>query len=272
MQDVINGLRMHWREEGNGDAVLFLHAFPLHSAMWDGQLAQVPQGWRGIAPDLRGFGRTAAAGDGPYTMEQLADDMAALLTHLNVRSAVVCGLSMGGYVALALYRRHRARVRALVLCNTRPGADTAEGKQARLQLAARVRTEGVRPVADAMLPKMVSDFSRRNQPDAAMLAQQMLNSNQPETMARTLEGMAARPNSEDLLRNLQIPVMVVHGEDDAIIPRGEAQMMTRAIRGARLHILPDTGHLSNLEQPEAFNKFLSDFLLQLPPSMGIKLA
>jgi 3-oxoadipate enol-lactonase len=272
LQELINGLQMHWREEGTGDAVLFLHAFPFHSAMWDTQLAQLPPGWRGIAPDLRGFGRTAGSAAGPYTMELFADDVAALLTHLNIRSAVVCGLSMGGYIALAFYRKHRARVRALVLCNTRAGADTPEGKQARLQLAARVRREGVGPVADGMLPKMVSEYSRKNRPDAAMLAAQMLHSNQPEAMARALEGMAARPNSEDVLRDLKIPVMIVHGEDDAIVPGGEAQMMTRAIRGARLHVLPDTGHLSNLEQPEAFNKFLGDFLLQLPPAMGIKLA
>jgi pimeloyl-ACP methyl ester carboxylesterase len=272
LQELINGLQMHWREDGSGDAVLFLHAFPFHSAMWEDQLRALPAGWRGIAPDLRGFGRTHSAGEDPYTMAVFADDVAALLNHLKISSAVVCGLSMGGYVAFELYRRHRNKVRALILCNTRAGADNDAAKQARLQLAARARKEGVRAVVDTMLPKLVSDNTRKHSPDVVVQAQQIMSSNHAESMARALEGMAGRANSEDLLRDLQQPVMVVHGDEDAVVPRGEAQMMARAIRGARIHILPEIGHLSNLEDPTEFNRFLSEFLVQLPPSRTLKLA
>ena len=273
MQDVINGVRMNWREEGSGHVILFLHAFPLHSGMWDSQLSALPAGWRGIAPDFRGFGRSAPAGEGPYTMDVFADDVAALLKHLNVSNAVVCGLSMGGYAAFSFLRRHRGMVRALALCNTRPTADTADAKQNRLQLAAKVRAEGVRVVVEAMLSKMFSDQTRQRDPDKVHMIVQMMNQNAPDAVARALEGMAARPNSEDLLRNIEVPVLILHGEDDAIIPRGDAQMMARAIRGARIHMLPEAGHLSNIEEPDEFNRFLSEFLVNLPPYFGnLKLA
>jgi 3-oxoadipate enol-lactonase len=268
LQDVINGLRMNWREEGSGDVIVFLHAFPLHGGMWEPQLNALPPGWRGIAPDFRGFGRSAPAGDGPFTMDVFADDVAALLRHLNINNAVICGLSMGGYAAFSFYRKHRSFVRALALCNTRPTADAPEAKQGRLQLAAKVRAEGVRAVIDAMLPKLLSDGVRQREPDKVHLVEQMISQNPADSIARGLEGLAARANSEDLLRNIDVPVLVIHGEDDVIIPRGEAQMMARGIRGARIQILQEAGHLSNIEQTEGFNRLLSDFLVNLPPFFG----
>ena len=268
MQETLNGNRIHWRESGSGEAVLFVHAFPLHSGMWDTQLENLPAGWRGIAPDLRGFGRSSAWGVGPYTMDQFADDLANLLNHLRISRVVLCGCSMGGYISFAFYRKYREKVRALVLCNTRPGADTAEGKRARYQLAVRVRGEGLRAIAETTLPKLLSDDSRKRQPDLANVVQQMLHANPQETLARALEGMATRPDSEEVVRNIDVPVLIMHGAEDAVIPRGDAQMMARGIRGAKLQLLPDAGHLSNLEQPAEFNRFLNDFLVHLPPSYG----
>jgi pimeloyl-ACP methyl ester carboxylesterase len=268
LQETLNGNRIHWRESGSGDPVLFLHAFPLHSGMWDKQLQDLPQGWRGIAPDLRGFGRTSGWGVGPYTMDVFADDMAQLLNHLRISKVVLCGCSMGGYISFAFHRKYRERVRALVLCNTRPAADSAESKQARLQLAARVRTEGPRVLTETMLPKLLAEESKKKHPELVNLVQQMLHANPQETLARALEGMAARPNSEEVVRNIDVPALIIHGAEDAVIPRGDAQMMARGIRGAKLQLLESTGHLANLEQPVEFNRFLNDFLVHLPPSYG----
>jgi 3-oxoadipate enol-lactonase len=262
---VINGTRLFWREEGSGEPILFVHAFPLNGGLWDQQLASLPPSWQGIAPDLRGFGRSITSGSGPQTMDLLADDLVALLDHLGLKHAVICGLSMGGYVAFSLYRRYPSRVRALILCSTRPGADSEEGKKNRAALAAKVRAEGVRAVVEAMLPKMLSEQTRASQPNLVNFVQQLIHSSQPESIARTLEGMAVRDDSQDLVPKIEVPTLIVHGEDDAIIPPGEAQLMTRGIRGARIKIMPQVGHLPNLEAAAEFNRFMKDFLENLPP-------
>jgi pimeloyl-ACP methyl ester carboxylesterase len=269
LQAVINEVLMHWREQGSGEPVLFIHAFPFHGGMWDGQLAALPAGWRGIAPDLRGFGKTSGSGTGPYTMDLFADDLAALLDYLQLDHAVICGLSMGGYAALAFYRKHAPRVRALILCSTRAGADTEEGKQNRRALAARVRADGVRAAVESMLPRLVSDQTRLHDPNKLVVAQQLMLSNQPDAVARALEGLALRPDSEPLLRHIEAPTIIVHGEDDATIPRGEAQILARGIRGSRIKLLPQVGHLPNLESPAEFNRVIGDFLQQLPPFFGV---
>jgi 3-oxoadipate enol-lactonase len=265
LQAVINGTRLSWREEGAGEPILFVHAFPFHGGLWDPQMAALPPNWRGIAPDLRGFGRSVGSGDGPYSMDLFADDLVALLDHLDLKQAVVCGLSMGGYVAFSLFRRYPARVRALVLASTRPGADSEDGKKNRALLAARVRKEGVRAIVEVMLPKMLSEATLAAVPDVIGLIQQLAQSNQPESIARALEGMAVRDDSQDLLRSIEVPTLIIHGEEDAIIPPGEAQLMARGIRGARIKILPQIGHLINLESPGEFNRFLRDFVDHLPP-------
>ncbi|MGH7460140.1 MAG: alpha/beta fold hydrolase [Longimicrobiales bacterium] len=260
---------IYWRDQGSGEPVLFIHAFPLNGAMWDAQLAGLPPGWRGIAPDLRGFGQSAGDGDGPYTMDLFADDLAALLDHLRLDHAVVCGLSMGGYVALAFYRKYAMRVRALVLCNTRAGADSEEGKQNRRALAHRVRLDGARAAIESVMPKIVSEHTRRTEPGRVVAAHGLMESNQPEALARALEGMALRPDSEPMLRHIEVPTLIVHGEDDATIPPGEGQIMARGIRGSRIKILTQSGHLSNLENPDGFNRVLGEFLQQLPPWFGV---
>lgn len=273
MQAIVNSIRMHWRDEGEGEPIVFIHGFPFNSRMWDPQFSALPAGWRAIAPDLRGFGASAAGPAGPYTMDQFADDIAGLIDHLGIRNAVICGLSMGGYVAFALHRRHREKVRALVLCNTRPGADTEEARRGRLVQAARVREEGVAPVVESMLPRLMSDLSVKKHPDLVGRVRGIMESTPPETMARSLEGMAQRPSSEDQLRDIAVSTLIVHGDDDAIVPRGEAQMMARNLRGARMEMLEDCGHLSNLEYPGEFNRHLNDFLENLPAGYGkLKLA
>lgn len=265
----LNGIRMHWRETGSGEPVVFLHAFPLSGGMWDAQLSALPFGWRGIAPDLRGFGRSTAGPAGPHTMELLADDVVALLDHLGLTQAVFCGLSMGGYVGFALLRKHPGRVRALILANTRASADSPEGRLGRIELAAKVRAQGTRAVVDAMLPKLLSDHATAGKPGLVSEVQQLMMSNQPENVARALEGMAERPAADDLFSAVQVPVLVIHSDDDAIIPTGDAQIMARGMRGARLQMVHDAGHLSNLEHPAVFSSYLSDFLLHLPPAFTI---
>lgn len=261
MEVEIDGARLYWRERGRGEAVLFLHAFPFHGGMWEGQLERLPERWRLIAPDLRGFGRSAPGAEGgPLTMDRHADDMAALLDHLGVEAATVCGVSMGGYVAFALWRRHPERVRALVLCDTRAGADTEVARRARAQLAIRVRREGSRAAVDAMLPNLISEATRRERPEVERRLREIAESIEADTIVRALEGLAARPDSTGLLPTITVPTLVLHGAADATVPLEEARSMAERIPGARLRIIEGAGHLPNVETPEAFDAELVHFM------------
>jgi|SRR5688500_11641189 len=262
---------MNWREAGSksGDPVILLHGFPFDSSMWDPQLANVPEGWRYIAPDLNGFGGSPLVGDRALGMSQYATAVIALMDELKLDQAVICGLSMGGYVALPLAVQHAERVRALVLVATRANADSAEAKKARLEQAAKVRREGVRSVVDSMLPKLLSAHSRMKHPDVVLKVRRMMDAAPPETMARALEGMAARADYTSRLGDIGVSTMVVRGQEDEIIPKGDMELIARTVRGARHEMVPLTAHLPNLEAPEAFNAILTKFLQALPPAFKL---
>jgi pimeloyl-ACP methyl ester carboxylesterase len=258
---------LSWREEGSGDALLLLHAFPLSSAMWGPQLSALGDEWRVIAPDFAGFGDSPSRSGGGASMDAYADDVASLLDTLEIEQAVVCGLSMGGYAAFAMQRRHPGRIRALVLCDTRPGPDTEAMRQNRRELVKRVRLEGMQPLVDNMLPRLLSPNTRYSRPDVTAHVEGMMRTVPPETAAGALIAMANRPDSTPLLRDINVPTLIVVGADDETTPPGESQMLARGIRGARLEILMDAGHLSSIEQPVAFNALLRSFLAGLPSAV-----
>lgn len=261
METMVNGIRMHWRESGRGEPVLFIHGFPYHGGLWEDQLERLPQRWHWLAPDLRGFGRSEAGpGQGPLGMDLLADDLAAFLEDRGIERAVVCGHSMGGYIAFALWRWHPGRVRALVLCDTRAGADTDEERAARRELAERVRREGAAAAADAMLPKQLSERTRREAPQVVERLREMIESNPPETLVRALQGMAERPDSTDLLPTIDVPTLVLVGSEDVVTPLREAEFMARTIPDARLQVVEGAGHVPNVEDPVTFNRDLVHFL------------
>jgi len=269
MQHTINGGTLHWREAGSGDPVLFIHGFPFDCTLWEPQLAAVPAGWHYIAPDLRGFGASRLAGDEALTMDRHADDMIALLDHLNIDQAVVCGMSMGGYVALSMARRYPKRVRALVLVATRAHADGPETQKNRHVLAARARKEGAAPVVASMLPKLLSAHSTMKQPQLAARVRAMMESVPPETHARALEGMAGRKDYTAELGSIDVPTMVVRGELDEIIPAADMEYIARTVRGARHEVIALAGHMPNLEASDVFNKTLMQYLKFLPPALNI---
>lgn len=260
----INGLETEWREQGDGAPIVFIHGFPFNSAMWGPQLAHLPAGWRGIAPDLPGFGASAGGNGGVYAMERFARDVAAFLDHIEVERAVICGQSMGGYITFEFWRLFPDRVRALVLVDTRAGPDSKEARQGRERLAERVLDEGGAPVIDSLLPRLVARVTRHDQPGVLELVRAMMKETPPETMAGALRGMAARADSEPLLRTVSVPALVVVGAEDAITSRGQAEFLARGIRGARLETIESAGHLPNLEQVEQFNRLLHAFLAGLP--------
>ena len=251
-----------WIEAGEGAPILFLHAYPFNASMWEPQLASLPPGWRGIAVDMPGFGSSPGA---PTTLEAYADELVGLLDHLELERAVLCGLSMGGYAALSVVRRHPGRVRALVLCDTRAKADSPEAKAGRQAQAQRLPQDGMGPTIETMLPKLITRANRINQPQLRSRVEDMMKSTSPAAAARALLAIANRPDSTELLRDIVAPTMVIVGAEDEITPAGDSQTMARAIRGARLEVIADAGHLSNMEQPALFNAALRSFLTYLPP-------
>jgi pimeloyl-ACP methyl ester carboxylesterase len=253
----INGIEMAYHDEGDGQALLLVHAFPLSSAMWVRQIAALAPRCRVLAPDLRGFGETARGG-AATGLDQMADDLAALLDHLAIERATVAGLSMGGYITFALWRRHRARIAGLILADTRAGADSAEAKQAREENARLVEGAGPSPLADQMLPKLLAPSATTPVCDEV---RGIIVNNDRAGVAAALRAMAARPDSTPLLSAIDVPTLVVVGSEDALTPPKEAHLLHDGIAGSRLVEIPGAGHLSNMENPEVFNNALAEFLM-----------
>jgi 3-oxoadipate enol-lactonase len=245
--------------QGEGPPVLLLHAFPLGALQWDAQVAALRGQHQVVRFDARGFG-ASPAGDGPLSMERIADDAVAVLDRIGIGQAVVCGLSMGGYAAFAMARRHADRIRGLVLSDTRAAADTAEGRASRAALAERVRREGAIAAADAFLPKLLGETTRRERPQVVARVREIILGNPPRGIADALAGLAARADSTPTLREIRVPVLVVCGEEDALTPLADSEALQRGIAGSRLVRLAGAGHLANLETPEAFNRALLEFL------------
>jgi 3-oxoadipate enol-lactonase len=237
--------------------------------MWNGQLASVPAGWRFIAPDLRGFGASEAGTNADFSMDLFADDIIGLMDHLHIDQAVFCGLSMGGYIAFSLVDRYPDRVRALILAATRAGADDAAAKKGRIELAAKTRAEGVQAVVNSMLPKLVAGATRIQRPAAFSQVRSMMESTNAETMARSLEAMSKRKDYTRELNKIRVSALVVRGDQDEIIPKGDIEVIARSIRGTRIEVIQNVGHLPNLEAPDVFNHTLHQFLRLLPPALKL---
>jgi pimeloyl-ACP methyl ester carboxylesterase len=257
----VNGTELHYRDSGTSkDVVLLLHAFPLHSGMWSRQISALSARHRVVAPDYRGLGKSAVPPEAS-TMELLAQDVRALLQHLRVERAAVAGLSMGGYLAFELYRQAPSLFRGVALCNTRAGADTDEGKATREQFARTTIERGLTWVADEMVPKLL-----RPQPEPAVVKEvrSLISDGTPAGVAAAQRGMARRPDSTPTLATIACPTLVVVGAEDGLIPPAESEKMAKAVKGAKLVKVPHAGHLSNLENPAAFDAALLAFVDALP--------
>lgn len=258
----INGIEMAWEEYGpaEGLPVLLAHAFPLRGALWAAQAAALAReaGCHVIVPDLRGFGTTAAP-PGPYPMDLLAADVLALADHLGIERFVLGGISMGGYIAFALLRAAPQRLRGLILTDTKANADTDEGRAGRETMAQLAEREGSPAVAEVMLPRLLSATGIANA-DLTATVREWIAANSPQGIAAATRGMALRPDSTALLSQIACPTLILSGDQDATTPVHDAQAMFEAIPEAKLEIIPDAGHLSNLEAPEAVTQAMLHFV------------
>jgi 3-oxoadipate enol-lactonase len=263
MYETINGIRMAYRDRGRDHetVLLLIHGFPLDSRLWDAQVAGLASRVRVIAPDLRGSGRSDVP-PGPYSVDQHAGDLLSLLDHLGIRRAVVGGLSMGGYIAFAIWRRHPERVRALVLADTRAEPDSPQTRAGRDASAARVREIGPAEFAEEMLPRIMAPASMEN-PRLRSRALHMMAAQSSDGLVGALGALRDRHDSRPLLPGITVPVLVIVGRQDILTPPADARIMAAAIPGARVVEVPGAGHLSPLENPRAVNAALRAFLREV---------
>ncbi len=245
--------------EGSGDPIVLIHGFPVTREVWDEQAAQLASRARVIRPDLRGMGRSSVP-DGPYLMETLAGDVAAVLDALGIERACVVGHSLGGYVAMAFCRMYSERVTRLALVCSRLAADTPQAAKSREELADRAEREArVDPIVDSYIPRLFSQSLLEKRSPIVERARAMSMQNSVAGMASMLRGMAQRVDAYDIAEDLQMPVLIVTGGADQVVPLPEAKEMARAFPRADLGVLGSSGHLPMLEEPEGLGDLLLGF-------------
>lgn len=252
-------VQLYTRSAGNGVPVVLLHAFPLSSAMWLAQREGLAAVCRVITPDLRGFGGSRLGDDEP-SVDVMADDVARLLDAEGIDAAVVGGLSMGGYVTMAFCRRHPDRVRGVILADTKASADQASARENRERIARKVLDEGAGVLVEEVLPALIGRTTKERRAMVFGRVRGLVQSAPPSAVAWAQRAMAARPDSFDTLAGLKVPLLVVVGEEDELSPLADAEAMAGTAAEGRLEIIPKAGHLSAVEQPEAFNAAVAEFV------------
>jgi pimeloyl-ACP methyl ester carboxylesterase len=254
--------QLYYDVAGSGPDVILLHPFPLNHNFWTPVAEQLSSRYRLILPDLRAHG-DSDLGDGPATMERLAADLAALCRAENITRAFFAGVSIGGYLLFEFWRRYPERVAALVLANTRPAPDTAEARRDRLDSADKVLRDGTAGFIEEMLAKLLSPVTTSNRPDIVDAARRMMQQMSPQDIAGVQQGMAGRPDSVGTLRTIDVPTLVLTGEDD-VVPRAEVELMRQMVADSQLHVIARAGHYAALEQPQEFARLLLGFFDVLP--------
>ncbi|OAR26053.1 hydrolase [Streptomyces sp. ERV7] len=241
-----------YTDRGTGDALLLVHGHPFDRTMWDPQIEEFARTHRVVAPDLRGYG-SAPVTPGTTLLSDFAQDVLALADRLGIERFTLGGLSMGGQIVMECYRLFPERISALVLADTFPAAETADGRTARREMADRLVREGMKPYADEVLEKMVAPYA---DPDVKAHVLRMMTATDPEGAAAALRGRAERPDYRELLTTVTVPTLVVVGRDDTYTPVADAEAMHTAIPGSTLVVVEAAAHLPNLERPEEFNAAL----------------
>ena len=261
-----NGTRLYYVDVGqpSGPPIVLIHGFPLSHEMWANQIEILKSVYRVVACDLRGQGRSEV-GDGQFTLEFLVDDLIALLDHLKIKQAVLCGLSMGGYVSLRTVERNTQRVSGLVLCDTKSEADPNEARLARGASVRAIKRNGVEAYAETFLKGALSPTSLKDG-HVVETAAKIIRQNQALGLCGTLLALAGRTDTTSFLPKIEVPTLILVGEQDTVTPPEHSRRMQSLIRNSELHIIPQAGHMTNMENPTIFNTHLLNFLQDHVPS------
>jgi len=248
-----------YRVLGEGPPVILLHPFPANHEFWLPVAEALSTRYRVILPDLRGHG-DSGIGEGPATMDKHAADLARVMDDAEIGRAPLVGVSIGGYALFEFWRKHRGRVAALVLCNTKAQADPPEARTARLQAANDVIERGTEPFFESMIPRLLGRTTRETRPDLVEGVLRMMRKMSPEDVAQVQRGMAERPDSMDTLKTINVPTLLVTGDEDILTGVSEAELMRQHIADSHLRVIPRAGHYSPWEQPAEAGKLLRQFL------------
>jgi 3-oxoadipate enol-lactonase len=244
---------------GEGPNVVLLHPFPSNHEFWLPVAEALAAEYRLILPDLRGHG-DSEAGEGPATMEKHAADIARVMDDAGVGRAPLIGVSIGGYALFEFWRKYRGRVAALGLCNTKAPADSAEARSGRLQAANDVLERGTEPFFESMIPKLLGKTTRESRPDLVDGVWRMMRKMSPQDVAQAQRGMAERADSVDTLKTINVPTLIVTGDEDMMTGVNEAELMRQHIAGSQMRVIPKAGHYSAWEQPGGTTLLLRQFL------------
>lgn len=244
---------------GSGAPLVLLHPFPMNHRFWDDCALYLESRYQLITPDLRAHGESLP-GEGAATMDKHAQDLLLLCNELGIGKAMFAGVSIGGYVLFEFWRQSRDRVAALVLSNTRAGADSPEQRANRKKTIQDVQQRGPTPFIETTVPRMLSETTLRSRPDRVEAARALIARMSVKGIAAALEGMAARPDSTPTLKTINVPTLIVAGDEDTLTPRAEAELMHAGISGSRLEVVPKAGHCAAFEQPEYTGRILRGFL------------
>ena len=264
MKAVIDGAEIYYIDTGDrpGPAIVMIHGFPFSHAMWSPQIEFLKNHFRVIAYDVRGHGKSDV-GDGQYSIELFVDDLIALLDHQRLEKVVLCGLSMGGYIALRAIERNPERIGALILCDTTSNADSNETKIKRTASIKTVKSSGVAPYAQEFLKAVLTPTTVQNKVDLARFVLRMIEANSSVGICGTLLALAGRTETTASLPRIHVPTLILVGEQDKITPPELSEQMHALIPNAQLQIVPNSAHLGNLEEAEEFNGHILNFLKEL---------
>jgi 3-oxoadipate enol-lactonase len=250
---------VHFHDVGQGESLLLVHGFPLDHSMWRHQLNSLSQHFRLIVPDLAGFGRSVRYTEIEST-QTFAEDLIELLDYLDLARVHFCGLSMGGYIGWQFWKHHSDRLDRLIACNTRAAADSETVARGRRVTAQTVRNEGVQKLADEMVKKLFAPANQTQKSGEVSQIHNVILETNPETIVQSLLAMAARPDATPWLEQIEHPVLFVAGTEDQITPADEMKENAERVKSSQFALLPDSGHLSPLENPDAFNEAILSFL------------
>jgi 3-oxoadipate enol-lactonase len=263
MKVIVNDILLNHVESGHphGVPVVFIHGFPMNHFMWESQMESLPNDYRIIAYDVRGLGKSDL-GNGEISMETHVDDLKGLLDDLDIKKAVVCGLSMGGYIALNAIQKFPQRFLGLILCDTKSEADTEEGKQKRFESIQKIERDGLPSFAEGFLKNVLAERTfQENKQIVNFLTHKILENN-VEGIKAAQRMMAKRPDTTDGLKKIKVPTLVLVGEKDLVTPLANAESLTSKIPNSRMEVVPRAAHFSNIENPEYFNIKIQEFLRQ----------
>lgn len=256
-----NNATIHYNDEGSSNIpVVFIHGFPFDRTSWLPQYEYFKDYCRVVIYDIRGFGSSTGDSDTQFSMEVFAKDFLAFLKALNIEKAIVCGLSMGGYILMNALNMEPERFAAIVLCDTQCNADSEEGKKKREKTIEQIREKGVKDFADTFVKSVFHEASFKNKKDEVEAIREVILNTTQQTLVATVKALAKRPDTCEVLQSVKVPALIICGAQDTVTPPEKSQAMHSLMKNSVYKLIDGAGHLSNIDQPEAFNKHLGEFI------------